>query len=336
MEQLQQLDNNFIEVLKSDTEQLDESLAAYGAFGEISAGVLMRRAATKMECLVEPIFPRVGTISLIGSSDTGKSSFLRGLAIAIAAGASDYVGFNLQARHNRVIYVSTEDDEQAINFLLHKHNRELQLPTAAFDNLDFLFSPDNLLDSIQGLLNAHPADLVIIDAFADIYDGSLNENNKVRAFLQLYYQIAIKHQCLFIFLHHTGKRTEDSVPSKHNAIGSQGFEAKMRLVAELRSDPTQSQIKHLCIVKGNYLSAEYKQASFELRFSENMVFHSTGGRTPFEELRHKDPEREEQSNLKVARIKELKAEGKSYEEIASIMGYKSKGAITNILNRAQQ
>ncbi len=333
---MSQLDNNFIEALRSDTEELSSQMTAYGEFGEISAASMMRQPATEMECLLHPIFPRVGCVSLVGSSDTGKSSLLRGLAIAVCAGADEYVGFRLQQRYSRALYISTEDDEQAVRFLLHRHNNELHLPIEAFSGLSFIFSPDNVTESVEGFLSRHPTDLVVIDAFADIYEGALNENNRVRAFLQQYYTLAIKHQCLFIFLHHTGKRTEDSVPSKHNAIGSQGFEAKMRLVIELRNDPTSSERKHLCIVKGNYLSAEYKHSSYELHFSEDMVFSATGSRTPFEELRCRDTEREEQRQSKIERIKELKAEGKTLDEIAFIMGYSGKSSISQILKRAEQ
>ena len=88
----------------------------------------------------------------------------------------------------------------------------------------------------------------------------MNENNCVRSFLNAFSQLAIRHNTLVIFLHHTGKRTESLAPSKHNAIGSEGFEAKMRLIMELRQDPEHHNIRHLYIVKGNYLSAEYKHA----------------------------------------------------------------------------
>jgi RecA-family ATPase len=117
-----------------------------------------------------------------------------------------------------------------------------------------------------------------------LYSGSLNQTNEVRTILNKYKLLSDKHQCLIIFLHHTGKRTEEKEPGKHNLLGSQGFEANMRLVMELRTDSHQDDLRHLCLVKGNYLSREYKQASYVLRFDENMLFNQTDERTPFEEL----------------------------------------------------
>ena len=82
------------------------------------------------------------------------------------------------------------------------------------------------------------------------------------------------------------------LPSKHNAIGSQGFEAKMRVMMELRPDPVRHDIRHLCIVKGNYLSEEYKH----------------------------DTEKESADAERIALMHALREEGKTLQEIADTIG----------------
>ena len=171
------------------------------------------------------------------------------------------------------------------------------------------------------MLSARAADLVIVDAFSDIYTGSLNENNQVRGFLQEFHDIAQRHQCLILFLHHTGKRTESLTPSKHNAIGSQGFEAKMRLLIELRKDPRQGceHLRHLCIVKGNYLAPTFKNASFELRFSPHLNYFPTGNRVPFEELRERTDDDLRMSE-QIAKALSLQQSGIPLTQIAKQLG----------------
>lgn len=115
------------------------------------------------------------------------------------------------------------------------------------------------------------------------HPGELNAANKLRSFINDYYNIAKKHNCLLIILHHTGKRTEELAPSKSNLIGSQGFESKMRLVIEMRRDWKDGNVRHLCIVKGNYLASEFKEKSYVLQFKDR-TFVNTGRRTPFSEL----------------------------------------------------
>ncbi len=198
-------------------------ISRYGPYGEVSAERLVSADAEQIPCLWEPVLQQVGIAAAVGSSDTGKSAFLRELGVAVSAGEREFLGFSLRARHRRAVYVSTEDDERAVSYLLTLQNKLNNRHAADFAGLDYLFDTDNLVERLDKLLTNKLADMVVIDAFADIYNGSMNENNRVSAFLQEFNQLAQRHECLVLFLYHTGKRTEDLVPSKHNAIGLQGF-----------------------------------------------------------------------------------------------------------------
>lgn len=298
-----------------------ETFEGISPYGEISAMRLITKAPEHIDCLLEPIFPRAGVASLVGSSDSGKSTLLRGLAMAVATGQSIYLNFRLNALHRSAIYVSTEDDQNSIASLLKRQNTELQHPAEAYEGLRFVFDTENLVTRLDSMLTDRPADLVVIDAFADLYTGGLNENNQVRGFLQLYHTLAQKHNCLVLFLHHTGKRTETLNPSKHNAIGSQGFEAKMRLMIELRRDPRQGceHLRHLCIVKGNYLPPTFKNSSFELLFTEHLNYIPTGNRVPFSALREQTDD-DEDLKAQMLQVQELLEAGVSKSQIAKQLG----------------
>ena len=284
--------------------------------------------------LLEPILPRQGVVALVGSSDSGKSSLLRWLAMAIVSGKEEYIGFRLNTRYRRAIYVSTEDDQLSIGSLMRRQTGSpTGLEAMEYDGLHFIFDTDNLLATLELGLKSYVPDVVIIDAFADLYGGPMNENNRVRGFIQAFAQLATKYDTLFIFLHHTGKRTESLAPSKHNAIGSQGFEAKMRLMMELRRDPLHPDLRHLCIVKGNYLTEEYKHDSFVLRFMPDLTFEATGDRVPFEMLKERDVERETEESEKLEMIRTLRDEGKTLQEIADMLGYSNRCAVHRILKR---
>ena len=313
------------------TAEEAEGLKSY--LGRISFGSeMLLKSYEAGDALLEPILPRQGVVALVGSSDSGKSSFLRGLAMAIVSGKDEYIGFRLNARHGRAMYVSTEDDEASLARLMRRQTGlQSNYDALSYDNLHFIFDTDNLLETIElGLMHRTP-DVVIIDAFADLYTGPLNENNRVRGFIQAFQQLAIKYETLFIFLHHTGKRTENLASSKHNAIGSQGFEAKMRLVMELRVDNEHSDLRHLCIVKGNYLSADYKHDSFVLRFTPELNFEATGERVPFGLLREHNNDDDEKLQL----IQQMRSEGYSLRKIADELGYKSKTSIVDMLKKVE-
>lgn len=324
-----QKDLDFSQLLKNDPYIVEPGkIGPKEPTGYTTGTDLLNRNIDEIPCLVEPILPRAGVVAMGGASDTGKSSILRQLAINVCTG-EDFLGFPLNSRYRRAIYVSTEDDETAVSYLLNRQNKQLLLHPDEYNELIFLFDTENLADRLDKMITDNPVDLAVIDCFTDIYSRSMNQANEVRTFLNQFSQLANKHQCLFVFLHHTGKHREHDLPSKNNLLGSQAFEAKMRAVFELRNDLADDTKKHLCIVKGNYLSASFKKESYVLDFSENLVFANTGDRCMFDLLVKNEDTKKEQYE----KIVSMKNQGYTYDQIAIEMGIKSKGTISKIVKR---
>lgn len=252
--------------------------------GIVTGDVLIKRDIQEIPKLIEPIFHKVGLAAVAGTSDAGKSTFLRQMCIAIATGQKTFLDFPIRQKHYSTIYLSTEDDEYAISYLLNRYNKVAKYSPDDYSGLRFLFNSNDIVQTLEMHLANQPADLVVIDAFTDIYPGRLNEANQVRNFLNEFSQLANKYECLFIFLHHAGKRTERETPNKNHLLGSQAFEAKMRLVIEMREDKHDATMRHLCIVKGNYLGKEMKSESYKLHFDENLIFSFTGERVEYSHL----------------------------------------------------
>lgn len=316
--------NQHIESLTKDVKPIPK---------ETTGEDLLLSDITEIECLVEPFLQLTGLACLAGSSDTGKSSLLRQLAISIVTGEEDFIGFKLNPRHKSVLYVSTEDLERETAYLLARQTTKYK--PEDLQRLRFIFELSNLKDEIDKRLTNQPADLVILDCFSDAYGGDLKDTQKIRTYLHPYQELAQKHDCLFLILHHTGKRTENFEPSKNNLLSGQGFEAKMRLVIELRADLLNPNHRHLCIVKGNYLPAKFKKESYLLEFHEDkFLFTNTGERIPYEFLvKQLDSDN---SKAKFEEALKLKNEGLTYEQIANKLGYASKGTISKIFEKAEK
>ena len=283
---------------------------------EITAEELLNKEIETIPCLIEPIFQAVGLATVAGSSDVGKSAFLRQLAVSVATGQPTFLGWAIRAVHHSVIYVSTEDDENATAFLLCSLNKSQNLNPSLYSRLRFVFYTNKLLVELDQRLTKTPADLVIIDAFMDLFGEDANSSSRIRNFLNEYQQLAQKHKCLFIWLHHTGKRTDDLLPSKHNLIGGQGFEGKMRLVIELRRDWHDPERRHFCIVKGNYLPDSEKEDSHVLTWDgTTFTFEMTSERVPFDQLgrprENEDEGKRKYEKIQAARAKDLKGQALS-------------------------
>ena len=228
-------------------------------------------------------FP-IGISLVVGASDTGKSMILRQLAMVTSAG-KDFLGRLFNGEHKSAIVVCTEDDAEAVSYLLKKQNQSLGVEIEDLSRLRFIFDSLDIPQKIEAELTASPADLIICDALGDLFNGKdLNQNSQVRQFLNQFTILANKFKVPIVFLHHTSKRSEDLAPSKNNSIGSQGIEAKARFVAELRQDKKNENIRNFCIVKGNYLPREMKTASYDLLMDYNLCFSDSGQRTDFENL----------------------------------------------------
>jgi RecA-family ATPase len=252
--------------------------------------------------------------------------------MAIVLDDEEFIGFKINSTHKSVIYVSTEDLENETSNLLKKQADGIE--PNKLKNLRFIFNSDNLKENLSSSLKRAPADLIIFDCFADTYLGDLKDTQKIREYLQSYQHIAQEHKCLLLFLHHTGKRTENLEPSKNNLLSGQGFEAKMRLVVELRKDLINPSRRHLCIVKGNYLPSTMKQASYVLNFSEeNLKFSYTNERVSFEKLVKPDGDAD---FLRFKVAYELKKQGMKLEDIAKRMNIGSKGTISKLFSKASE
>ena len=103
----------------------------------------------KIDFLVDKLIPKGTLCALVGESDTGKSSFLRQLAISLVYGDSDFLGFKLNNVCKNVIYVSTEDGEMATSVWLNKHfgNQVPQLDKLA--NLKYVYLTDGLVRNLE-------------------------------------------------------------------------------------------------------------------------------------------------------------------------------------------
>ncbi|MBS1593442.1 MAG: AAA family ATPase [Bacteroidetes bacterium] len=300
---------------------------------EVTAPDLLGESEEDMQFLIEGLLHSQGLACLAGSSDTGKSAILRQLAEDICAGSGHFLHYPIHAQHRSVVYVSTEDSRDATRTVLRRQTR--RYGDQKLHGLRFIFHYEDLLTTLRRNLSVKPADLVIIDCFSDLYPHDLKDTHKIREFLKPYYLLANELKCLILFLHHTGKRTEELLPSKNNFLGGQGFEAKMRLGIELRRDHHRPHHRHLCLVKGNYLPDLDKTHSHVLAFCpDTLTFTVTGERVDFTQLSR--GYEQEESRAKWEQAKELHNSGKKYDEIAEMLGYAHRSAVAKLFEKAKK
>lgn len=255
---------------------------------EVFSGLdLYNRNIKELPKLLGELIPKVGIILLAGSSDTGKSIFARDLVLNLVLNKSEFIGFPFADNlFRKAIVVCTEDDDLAISYLIRKQLQEEseELKLQCLQNLYFLFDSENLIERLNTILTDNRVDIIKIDTLGDLVND-IKDNGEIRKLLSSMKKLAMNYQCLILLMHHTNKRTESLIPNKSNIQGAGGLEQKCRLVLELRNDINDSNLKHLSVLKGNYLASEYKSSSFVLECDpQSLTFKNTGQRVPLEDL----------------------------------------------------
>ncbi|HTN00203.1 MAG TPA: AAA family ATPase [Pedobacter sp.] len=254
--------------------------------GGVSAWDLYQMKVMEIPKLLGELLPKVGLVLLAGSSDTGKSMFNRDLILHLVLGFNSFIEMPFASGlHRRAAIVSTEDDDLAIAWLLQKqvNNPKIDIEIA-LKNLDFYFDSEDIIQRLERNLKQRPVDVILLDTLGDILDNP-NDNGEVRKKMADFKRLATTYRCLVIIMHHTSKRTEGLAPSKSSILGGSSIEQKVRLALEFRNDTADPNFKHLSVLKGNYLSKEFKGSSFKLEMNEQTFnFTNTGERVLFDDL----------------------------------------------------
>lgn len=272
---------------------------------------ILKMPEDKAPYLLKPYVQR-GQISILaGTSDVGKSTFLRQLAIQVSTGADKFLELPLFATCKKAVFYSTEDNMASTKAVLKEQSEALNVDL--LDGIYFLFENEKPLDVINSFLKDNKVDLVIIDSFGDAFDGNINDSVAVRRFMKDFSKMATDNDCAVILLHHIGKGKDTGEANKSNLLGSVAIEAKARLVMELKNGKEDNK-RELWFTKGNSLSPEQKHKALSIILSENRIFSFDGDIAITAKENDKKTKFDGKEQI-IGKIVELKKAGLSYDKI---------------------
>jgi hypothetical protein len=271
---------------RNDLSESQNQTASNKSIAKSKSGLLVYSASELLstfdgketEFLWNNLIPRIGTGLLVGQPDLGKSQLAKELAITIVKGSSEYLGMTLKPIHNHVLYVFTEDQEEGVSSSLHK--QLVKHSDLDKSKLSLAFLQDEsiveLIKKLDAFCTSTPVDLVVIDAFGDIFSGSDSNNNiQMRRDIKAFDDIVRKHKISVLFVHHVNKSGYNKNPSQELIQGGSGLTQKVRFALFLsRNDEGQ---KYLNVTKGNYTSKFYKENRLPIDFDENTLTFEVSG-----------------------------------------------------------
>jgi RecA-family ATPase len=246
----------------------------------------LRESSFENDTLLHPYIPRVGITAVVGMPDSGKSMLCRNLALAVTFGEEVFLGLPLVARYHRALFVTTEDTVEATKQCFTKMaDTYSPKDRASFENnMHILLAddlgPDDILERIEDHLEQAKFDLVIIDAYGDVFRGGEgNSNIQNRNSLRPFSVLSKKHGLAIVFVHHTNKAARNLSPDHIHVQGGSGFVQKVRTVLELRPSKENGSIKFLACTKGNGVADEFKKEALVLEFDTETFRYSATGAT---------------------------------------------------------
>lgn len=158
----------------------------------------------------------MNTVTLFGGDGgTGKSLLALQLAVAVATG-TEWLGMSV--RQGSVIFMSAEDDAEELHRRLDAITKGTGLSYAQLSPLtltslageDALLALDGQLKLMHSALYDHldaqasedkPV-LIVIDTLADVYPANENDRAKVRQFVGMLRNLALRHKAALMLLGH--------------------------------------------------------------------------------------------------------------------------------------
>lgn len=160
----------------------------------------------QIEWWIPELLPKGKLVLLSAEGGTGKTS--------LAA----YLAMELAKKDVRVCYWSFEDDPQDFTNKGMRHYNIM--PVHVVDDKEFIPTEDNVT-ALWNFLAENCTGLLIIDPIAQLASGDINDNQKVRALLAPFVQMASQLDMTILGIHHfrkPGKVGGGSV--KHSATGA--------------------------------------------------------------------------------------------------------------------
>lgn len=286
---------------------------------EATAKSLVALNITEIPMLWGDFIPKKAISILVGSSDCGKSTLLKDLALSVAYKNDNFLGYKINHDTGNVLYLSTEEQEEQISYVLCKQIKKYGLNDDALERLNFLYYEDeNPLSRIEEKLNQNKHDLIIIDSLGDLMEGNSNSVVDMRKTLKPFSILCKKYDATILLLHHNVKNSEHAVPDKNRMNGSQGIEAKSRSVIDFRKDENPD-FRYITMVKGNLVSDSLKRKGIKLEFDpDTFTYSSTGNIHSWESSNASKKNKFDNQEL-YSRLIGLKKEGFSYAKIKEIL-----------------
>jgi RecA-family ATPase len=208
---------------------------------------IVESAIPPRDWIVPGLLMRRHVTVLVAPSGAGKSLLTLQIGIACAQG-KEWAGWRPRRKSYRVLFINAEDDYHEIcrrlAAALHRmevDQREIadrflvanaeRVVIAKFDARSKMMKVEPLHNELIELIKANQIDIVVVDPFAETFEGDENSNNELKWCGVYWREIARKAECAVCLVHHTKKYASGMAGDVDAARGASALIGIARIVS---------------------------------------------------------------------------------------------------------
>jgi hypothetical protein len=190
-----------------------------------TAEEFLAREYPEKEPLVAGLLHRRDLVAFGARRRNGKTTFLTNLGVALAAPATDFLGYSIPKRRRSLLLILEDDPGEYQNFLKRiVGGRDLAGCVRVLTREDFQQAEvriDAADETFQNMVirnaSAHEADLVVIDNLAHVVNADFNDAKRIHGAMKFVYQLASEVDCAVIIAAHPRKEgSEEKISLEEN------------------------------------------------------------------------------------------------------------------------
>ena len=200
----------------------------------------------------------------VGLGKTGKTTMTENLAISIAVGNRDYLGFPLSGIPKKILFANIEE-----SYLLRTRRNIRQISklttsertlfdenyvSTPVDFPEFIYSDEDWA-KLRDYIIESEADIIFIDSLSHLVEGKIESSQDCMKFVQKYRKYITPLKKTIIVVHHNVKGNDRPI-SQDGIAGSRIISQEFEYAIGLSNIPTESGGKYFCTLFNKYVETD--------------------------------------------------------------------------------
>lgn len=206
---------------------------------------------------------------ITGAPKTGKTTMAENLAMSMSVGKKDFLGFQLEGKPRKVLFVNMEE-----SYKLHGRRNKKQIYQLSDDELklfkknylcaprdfpEFLNSEDDWI-KLRECIKDSKAEVVFIDSLTHMFDGEIEKTAPAKRFVEKFRDALKDLDVTVIVIHHNTKGNGEPM-TQDKIAGSRVILQEFEFAYGLANIPSRKGGNYLCMLNNKHIAKDDTKAT---------------------------------------------------------------------------